>query len=44
MGQLLQQRALVAARKAGLDRIEIQEIGKLHGRTRGRRDRRTLAA
>ena len=39
--ELLQQRTLVTGRKAGLDRIEIEEVGKLHGRTRDWCDLRT---
>ena len=41
IGELLQQRPLVTARKAGLDRIEIEKVGKLHGRTRDWCDLRT---
>ena len=36
IGELLQQRLLAAARKARLDRVEIEEIGKMHRRTRSR--------
>ena len=32
--KLLQERALVAARQAGLDRLAIEEVGKLHRETK----------